>query len=144
MKIPRTKIPKIVPLCTTCGGKATTTLGTPYAEGYFRRHRCADTGCATSFYSLTPYGGGAAKLSALPFKDRELTEFEAELRLQWWRELGTGVVTMEVTTSAFLERVKGALEKKEYERTPQDEMIVAVFDGLKQEIEQMDAQDEKE
>jgi hypothetical protein len=58
--------------------------------------------------------------------------------------VGTGVVTMEVTTSAFLERVKGALEKKEYERTPQDEMIVAVFDGLKQEIEQMDAQDEKE
>lgn len=144
MKVPHNRIPKIVPLCITCGGSAKTILGKPHADGYFRRHRCADPGCATGFYSLTPYNGGPPKLSALPFKDRELTEFEAELRLQWWREAGTGVVTMEVTTDAFLERIRGAITKKENERTPQDEMIVAVFDGLKQEIEQMDAQDEKE
>lgn len=144
MKVPHHKIPKIVPVCIACGGKAKTLLGSPYADGYFRRHRCADPGCNASFYSLAPYNGSAAQLSSLPFKNRELTEFEAELRLNWWREAGTGVVTMEVTTAAFLDRIKLSLGTKEALRTQQDEMIVAVFHGLKEEIEQMDAQDIKD
>lgn len=144
MKVPKQRIPKAVPVCTTCGGKVTTLMGAPHAEGYFRRHKCIDPGCAKGFYSLTPYDGKPAKLSDLPFKDRELTDREAEMRLIWWREAGTGIVTIKVTEEVFLKRIQHALNEQEATRTPQDQVIVDKFKELKDLIGTMDALYEKD
>lgn len=133
--IPRSLIPKIIAICPVCdSGKVVTKVATPFADGYYRRHQCGD--CGNVFHTLAPYDGAPAQVSATPFKDRDLSDYEAAVRMQQWDEQArVGTVTMEVT---LISRIQLALAKPEDQRNDVDNYIVGVYHALERKVKTME------
>lgn len=145
ISVPRHRIPRLNALCPKCqDGYGSIIMATPYSEGYHRRHKCSNDACGHAFYTITPYDGGQARYSLVPFRDRPLTELEEMQRLNWWSEIEPGVVTTESNRHEFLQRVAKALDMKEEMRSEVDTYLVAVVTALKQRVEQMDATQNKD
>ena len=124
MKVPRSRIPKVHAVCPICSNGTKSVLGSPFADGYHRRHVCK---CGYAFYTLAPYNGAEVQVCGLPFKDRALTEYEVEQRLQWWRDEENREVTTEVIVWELPEAVKQALAKAEEERNETEHRIVHAY-----------------
>lgn len=142
--IPRTRIPKVVALCPSCGKGTKILTATPYAEGYHRRHRCRDIFCDHVFYTLATYDTGEVASSPLPFQDRALTEYEVELRARWWAEdADTYEVTTEVNRVPLLQRMASAIDKPEKERSPTDRFLVDCMNKVNIALADFEARQER-
>lgn len=141
MLIPRSRIPKVIVICPRCHeGDVRTVMGAPFADGYFRRHKCQ--ACDGAFYTLAPYDGSEAQVQATPFKDRELSDYEAAVRADWWiAEKELGDVTFEVT---LLTRMQVALNKKDYLRTEVEKYLVGMYHALERKVREMETTDQKD
>lgn len=128
--VPKNRIPKVYPVCPSCGGGTKTMFGTPHATGYFRRHLCQI--CGTGFYSLAPFVGepGEPEYSTSPFHDRALTELEQVKRKLWWDEADNGEVTLNGYPLDIPGRMASALRKKQEDRNEIDKLLVATHDRL--------------
>ncbi|QIG66877.1 hypothetical protein EVB41_047 [Rhizobium phage RHph_TM3_14A] len=138
MLIPRSRIPKIHAMCPICeSGHIGVQTAAPYADGYYRRHKCKE--CGAAFHTLTPYDGGMPEVSAMPFKDRELSEYEAFQRAQWWKDEARKMdaVTFEVT---LLTRMTIALDKKDEQRSSIERYIVSMYHALERKVREMEDQ----
>lgn len=113
MTIPRHRIPKIKAECIACGGTSTSTvMSQAFAAGYHRRHICNQ--CDAPFYTLAHYGKNTYDIQAKPFKDRALTPWEAQQRLEW--EAEGAMATLEVTSpfaTEFIEHINKVFVKHE-------------------------------
>lgn len=134
MLIPRSRIPKIIVMCPICeSGDVATRISSPYADGYYRRHVCT---CGAVFHTLTPYDGRSPEVSAKPFKDRELSEYEAYTRAMWWKQEASALdITFEVT---LLTRLTAALDKEEKDRTDVEKYITGVYHALERKVRDME------
>jgi len=88
-------IPKLHAVCPKCTSATKVVMSNTFAEGQHRRHVCRE--CEFTFYTLTPYDGGTARMQGLPFKDRPLTELEAFKRAEMIVAADKVYVTPEVT-----------------------------------------------
>lgn len=133
MSVPLHRIPKIKATCIQCEGEVVDTLmSMPFSAGYHRRHRCRH--CSAAFYTLAPYDGGGKYTSQYkPFKDRPLSPWEQELRLQWASEAKP--VTTEVTSlyaTEFIETIQMAFEKQQsgVELTEDEQALIEAINNL--------------
>lgn len=134
MLIPRHRIPKIHAICPVCEeGNVKTRISAPFADGYWRRHQCLS--CDKSFHSLTPYDGRPPVVSASQPTDRELSEYEVEVRMRWWAEQKDMGVTFEVT---LITRIQAALAKQEANRDEVEKYLVSVYHALERKVRDMD------
>jgi len=135
MLIPRSCIPKVLAMCVVCeSAKVATRVSMPFADGYYRRHQCRE--CGTVFHSLAPYDGSLAEVSMSPFKDRELSEYEAYQRLQYWKkDAERDNITLKVT---MLSRIGLALSKPKEVRSDVENYIVAVYHALEKKVHEME------
>lgn len=114
MSIPRHRIPKIKAECLACGSmNVSTVMSTPHAAGYHRRHLCNE--CDAPFYTLARYDGSGYDRKDKPFKDRPLTPWEQQQRIEWAAEARE--VTIEVNPSPyateFIETLNIVFDKKQ-------------------------------
>lgn len=109
--VPRHRIPKAAPLCPDCESKCTTVMSQAFAEGYHRRHVCTD--CRLGFYTLAAYDNTGYTMQFLPYKDRALSPWEQQQRLEWADEAVS--ITSEVTATfatEFIETINEVFTKQ--------------------------------
>jgi vacuolar-type H+-ATPase subunit E/Vma4 len=71
-----------------------------------------------------------------PFKDRELSEYEAYQRLQYWKkDAERETITLKVT---MLSRIGLALSKPKEVRSDVENYIVAVYHALEKKVHEME------
>lgn len=128
--VPKSRIPKVHPVCVKCSGPTKAVFGTAFAEGYHRRHVCCDSACGASLYSLASYESPVVQYMTKPFKDRALTELEMFKRDQWWDEEANYQVTTEVTPLDVPARIREALGKEESKRNPIDQYLIKKHDEV--------------
>ena len=132
MTVPRHRIPKIKAECPLCEGESNRVLmSMPYSAGYHRRHRCLE--CHEAFYTLARYEGGEYSTQLQPFKDRPLSPWEQQQRLQWAGEAEpvTSMVTSLYATE-FIETIHMAFEKKQQglNTTEDEEALIEAINNL--------------
>lgn len=85
MSIPKHRIPKIKVECIVCSSRnVSTVMSQAHAAGYHRRHICNE--CDVAFYSLASYSERTYQTQDRPFRDRALTPWEQQQRLEWAAE----------------------------------------------------------
>lgn len=141
--VPPHRIPRIAPKCVQCfSGNVRTVIAAPFADGYHRRHRCAD--CQRAFYTLAPYGGELkrgedteARVSDKPFKDREQSDYEQGVFYKWWseKEQVAADVTMEVTLGT---RLDNAMRKAPELRTRVEAYLTKVHDAVVAKVKEIE------
>lgn len=134
--VPPSHIPRLYPLCPKCGSAAYTIVAQPFAEGYHRRHRCKDGGCGHQFFTLAPYNGSAAQMSAYAFKDRPLTDAEISEREQWWEQFIFG--RYEDVAVPPHERMRLAFLKPEGARDEIDIFLVEMSNQISTALKEME------
>lgn len=112
--VPRHRIPKVKSVtCPHCGGvdNVSTVMSQAFAAGYHRRHICNE--CSGPFYTLTEYDGSGYQQQYLPFKDRNLSPWERQQRIEWAAE-AEPVTTMVISGLAteFIETINEVFTKQ--------------------------------
>jgi len=124
-RLPKHRIPKIKVECIACAGtNVTTVMSQAFSAGYHRRHICNE--CDAPFYSLALYDKSSYDVQSRPFKDRALTPWELQQRLEW--EAEGNRVTLEVPSpfaTEFIETINIA-----FQRYDKGEMLTAKDDEL--------------
>lgn len=134
--VPKHRIPKITAQCIVCGElNVSTVMSQAFAAGYHRRHLCNE--CDTPFYTLAHYGKSTYEVQARPFKDRALTPWEEQQRMEWEAE-GSNV-TMQVITpfaTEFVETINFAFEKlqKGEVLAGEEHRLIAAINQLEKEF----------
>lgn len=132
MTIPRHRIPKISATCPHCESeRGKIVMAQAFAPGYHRRHVCRD--CGGAFYTLADYHGGEFHTAFSPFKDRTMSPWEKQERLNWWAEAKP--VTTQVTpalANEFLETISEVMTKqaKGIELTDKETKLAAAIAAL--------------
>ena len=135
MSVPKHRIPKIKAACPVCFKDNTSTvMSQAFADGYMRRHLCNE--CDNPFYTLADYEGKGYKASIQRFKDRALTPWEQDQRIEWARE--AAVVTHEgnnAFATEFIETINIVFSKFQHgeDLAPKEHILIAKINQFEKE-----------